>query len=178
LDTWQSDDGAPRVDFKRSDLKANKIVMTGRPPLLTIPEKGVHTPKTEYIDGDSSPSGPKYELVKNSSDDESKEEVSGEEVPNRKQTIQKEGQKRKAKGIVIKERAELEDPKRRRTLEQPKGKGKGKTIVVSESETETEENRPEKKGSKKKVYRLLSILFHHRFVNHSLCGLTISSFQF
>ena len=68
-----------------------------------IPEKGVHTPKTDYIDEDSSPLGPKYELVKNSTDDESKEEVLGEQVPNREQTIQKEGQKGKAKGIMIKE---------------------------------------------------------------------------
>jgi hypothetical protein len=164
LEIWQSDDGAPRVDYLKSDLINNVIVITGRPPILLGPEKQQNMPKTTYIDEEvsKSSSGPEFVVVKGSSEDE-EEEVSEEEVPNRNRTMQKQGQKGKAKGIVIKERVDVEAPKRSQTLEQHKGKGKAKAVVLSESETESEEI-PRKKGLKKGTY-LLALPSHHLNVN-------------
>jgi hypothetical protein len=173
LETWQSNDGAPRVDYCKSDLKNNIIVMTGRPPVLLRPDKQQNMPKTKFIDKEVSESSGQQFIVKNNSEDEEdEEEESEEEAPKRHRSTQKQGPKGKGKAIIIEDELEheapksKEAPKSRRTV-QKQSKQKGNAIVIDDSGTESEELPRKKSSIKKRCVYLISVP-SPLFINHSL----------
>jgi hypothetical protein len=118
LATWESDDGAPKVDYNKSDFKNNIVVLTQRPPVCLRPERNV--PKTKYMPVDepgAARRGKAEREAQDTSEDSSSEEGEEEEVAPRKKARQQQRSKQKGESSA-KDRDEEEVAVRKKARKQ------------------------------------------------------------
>jgi hypothetical protein len=148
LDMWDSDDGAPKVDYKKSKLSRNKIILFPRPPNLGF-RAALNKPKLMFIESDVDSEG-----------EESAEEQSASEEDRDEREVAPEGQ-----------------ASRKRPSKKQGVRGKGKRIVEEDSATESEDLTPST-NTQKKLKKNEGALHYFLFLQlanvfHSFCILSI-----